>query len=222
MRAEQSDCSALLKPLLQIVQTHSSRTHPGGDILGKLTRPFRILWRRLTQQGPRVTGLWAADHAMRAISGANLRAVSQITSQLHVGGQYRHRGWSRMAARGITSVVNMRIEWDDNDAGIAPPRYLHLPTIDDHAPTLVQLLEGVQFIADEIERDGGVYIHCGAGVGRAAIMAAAYFVSTAMSPAQAWARIRVVRPFIKPTPAQIEQLQRFADQFSVGERENGQ
>jgi len=189
--------------------------------LGKLTKPFRILWRRLTQQGVRVTGLWAADHAMRAISGANLRAVSQITPQLHVGGQYRRRGWSRMAARGITAVVNMRIEWDDNDAGIAPPRYLHLPTIDDHAPTLEQLREGVQFIADEIERDGGVYIHCGAGVGRAAVMAAAYFVSAGMTPAQAWARIREVRPFIKPTPAQVEQLQRFADQFSVGERENG-
>ena len=190
--------------------------------MGKLTKPFRILWRRLTQQGLRVTALWAVDHAMRAISGVNLRAVSQITPQLHVGGQYRRRGWPRMAARGITAVVNMRDEWDDNDAGISPSRYLYLPTIDDHAPTLEQLSEGVQFITDEIEHGGGVYVHCGAGVGRAAIMAAAYFVSAGMTPDQAWARIRVVRPFIKPTQAQIEQLQRFANQFSMGERENGQ
>lgn len=195
------------------VLCYNATTHTflGRRFLKTLTKPFRILWYRLTHQGVRVTALWAADHLTRAITGANLRAVSQITPQLHVGGQYRRRGWPRMAARGITAVVNMRVEWDDNDAGIAPPRYLHLPTIDDHAPTLEQLDEGVRFIADEIARGGGVYTHCGAGVGRAAIMAAAYLVSTGLTPDQAWERIREVRPFIKPTPAQIEQLQRFAE-----------
>jgi len=180
--------------------------------LPSINKAFRILHRRLTQQGLRVTALWAADHLTRGVTGANLRCVSQITPQLHVGGQYRRRGWKRMVARGITAVVNMRIEWDDNDAGIAPPRYLHLPTIDDHAPSLEQLNDGVAFIAEEIAQGGGAYIHCGAGVGRAATMAAAYFVHTGMSPAEAWKYIREVRPFIKPTDAQIEQLERFAEQ----------
>jgi protein tyrosine phosphatase (PTP) superfamily phosphohydrolase (DUF442 family) len=182
----------------------------------KMTTGTRILWARLTQQGLRVTALWAADHAVRIITGANMRSVSQITPQLHVGGQYRRRGWPRLASRGITAVVNLRIEFDDNDAGIAPPRYLYLPTIDDHAPTLEQLRAGAAFMAEEIGRGGGVYVHCGSGIGRAPTMAAAYLVGAGLTPAQAWARIRAVRPFIRPKPAQVAQVERFARQRTVG------
>lgn len=175
-----------------------------------LVKGLRILWQRLTRQGPRVTALWAADHAVRLIIGAPIRRVTQITSHLYLGGQYRQRGWPRLASQGITAVVNMRVEFDDNDAGIAPQRYLYLPTVDDEAPSLEQLHKGVAFIAAEVAEGGGVYVHCGAGVGRAATMVAAYLVSTGLTPNQAWARIRAVRPFIRPTAAQVEQLGRFA------------
>ena len=178
--------------------------------LMKLKRGLTILWTRLTQQGVRVTALWAADHAVRIITGANIGRLSQITPELHVGGQYRRRGWPRMAARGITAVVNLRIEFDDASAGIAPAQYLYLPTVDDHAPSLEHLCEGVQFIADVVADGGSVYVHCGSGIGRAATMAAAYLTETGLTPEQAWDRIRDVRPFIRPTPVQIEQLDRFA------------
>lgn len=176
----------------------------------KLIKGLGILWQRLIHQGLRVTAWWAADHAMRIITGANIRRVSQITPQLHVGGQYRRRGWPRLEARGITAVVNMRIEFDDIDAGIAPPNYLHLPVLDDHAPTLEQLQTGVGFISDEIACSGAVYVHCGSGIGRAATMAAAYLISIGLSQEQAWAQIRAVRPFIRPTAAQLEQIERFS------------
>jgi hypothetical protein len=169
-----------------------------------------ILWSRLTRQGLRTTALWAADHGVRIVTGAPIRSVSQITPHLHVGGQYRRRGRPKLAARGITAVVNMRVEFDDNDAGIAPDRYLHLPTVDDEPPTLAQLSEGAAFIAEEVGRGGGVYVHCGAGVGRAATMAAAYLVSTGLTPDQAWARIQEVRPFVRPKPGQVAQVERFA------------
>jgi protein tyrosine phosphatase (PTP) superfamily phosphohydrolase (DUF442 family) len=179
---------------------------------GRAAKGLRILWERFTRQGVRVTALWAADHAVRIVAGAPIRSVSQITPHLHVGGQYRRRGWRRLAARGVTAVVNLRIEFDDNDAGIAPSRYLYLPTVDDAPSTLEQLRAGVDFIAQEIGRGRGVYVHCGAGVGRAATMAAAYLTSTGLSPEQAWARISKVRPFIRPKPAQIAQVERFAAQ----------
>ncbi|UCC61735.1 MAG: dual specificity protein phosphatase family protein, partial [Anaerolineae bacterium] len=115
-------------------------------------------------------------------------------------------------SQGITAVVNMRVEFDDNDDGIAPQRYLYLPTVDDQAPSLEQLHKGVAFIAAEVAEGGGVYVHCGAGVGRAATMVAAYLVSTGLKPDEAWARIRAVRPFIRPTAAQVKQLGRFADE----------
>jgi len=135
-----------------------------------------------------------------------------------VGGQYRRRGWPRLAARGITAVVNVRVEFDDNDAGIAPPRYLYLPAVDDEPPTLEQLRAGVTFIAEEIARGGGVYVHCGAGIGRAPAMVAAYLASTGLTPDQAWARIREVRPFIRPKPVQVAQVERFVGEQRVDSR----
>ncbi len=176
----------------------------------KINLRLDILWSRLTRQGLHTTALWAADHIVRIVTGAPIRSLSQVTPQLHVGGQYRRRGWPRLAARGITAVVNLRVEFDDNDAGIAPPHYLYLPTIDDDAPTLEQLREGVVFMKEEIARGGGVYVHCGAGVGRAPMMAAAYLVSTGLTPDQAWASIRAVRPFIRLKPVQVAQVERFA------------
>ena len=167
--------------------------------------------KRLTQQGVRVTTWWAADHAARILTGAPIRRVSQILPHLHVGGQYRKRGWPTLEARGITAVVNLRVEFDDAEAGIAPQRYLFLPTEDDHAPSLEALHTGVAFISGEIEGGGAVYIHCGSGIGRAATMAAAYLISTGLTGDEAWARMREARPFIRPTQPQLRQIGRFAD-----------
>jgi predicted protein tyrosine phosphatase len=170
-----------------------------------------ILWNRLIGQGIRVTTLWAGDHLVRIVTGAPMESVSQITPQLHVGGQYRLRGWEQLTARGVTAVVNLRIEFDDEAAGIAPHHYLYLPTVDDTPPSLEHLRTGVDFIAEEIGSGGGVYVHCGSGVGRAPTMAAAYLVSTGLAVDEAWARIRAVRPFIRPRPQQVAQVRRFAE-----------
>jgi predicted protein tyrosine phosphatase len=182
-------------------------------LLKKLVKNAGILWSRFTRQGLRVSLLWAADHAVRIITGAPIRVVSQVTPQLHVGGQYRRRGWPELAARGITAVVNLRTEFDDAAAGIAPQRYLHLPTVDDSPPALEQLRRGADFIAEEIARGGAVYVHCGAGVGRAPTLVAAYLVSAGLTPAEAWARIRAVRPFIRIKPEQAAQIERFATEM---------
>ena len=184
----------------------------------KLLRGLSILWRRLSEQGLRVTVWWAADHAVRILTGAPLRRVSEITPQVHVGGQYRRRGWPRMQARGITAVVNMRTEFDDGQAGIAPSRYLNLRVVDDQAPTLEQLYEGCDFIGEELAQGGIVYVHCGSGIGRAATMAAAYFMSTGETEQDAWALIRKARPFVRPTPPQLRQIQCFA--AAVADRES--
>lgn len=170
----------------------------------------KILWQRLTRQGLGTTAWWAADHLIRILTGVNIHRLSRITPGLHVGGQYRRRGIRRMQRRGITAIINMREEFDDEAAGIAFPRYLHLPTVDDQAPTLDHLGMGAAFIADEIEHGGQVYVHCGAGIGRAAIMAAAYLVTTGLSAEGAWAKITEARPFIRPTPVQMERLEEFA------------
>ncbi len=165
----------------------------------------------LLRTGPMALALRAADQIARIVSGAPVVLLSRVTPQLYVGGQYRKRGWNRMQRMGITAVVNMREARHDASAnGIGPERYLHLPTNDNTPPSLESLRAGAAFIADEIARGGVVYVHCGVGVGRAPTVAAAYLVRTGMSPAEALAAIRKVRPFVHPTPGQRRQLEAFA------------
>jgi predicted protein tyrosine phosphatase len=173
-------------------------------------KPVRILTGRIRDQGLRTTFLWALDHAVRIVGGAPIRALSQITPQIHLGGQHNRRGWKRLRARGVSAVVNMRVEYDDRAAGIASSRYLHLPTVDETAPSLEHLEQGVAFMVDVIADGGVVYVHCASGIGRAATLVAAYLVRQGDSPEGAWARIQAARPFVRPEANQIEQLARFA------------
>ena len=169
-----------------------------------------LAWSRLREQGPRATLLWVTEHAVRMATGAPRMRTSKIEPGIVVGGQYRRRGWRALQREGVTAVLNLREEFCDGAAGIAPANYLRLATPDDEAPTAEQMGEGVAFIERELERGGGVYIHCGAGVGRAPTMAAAYFVARGAAPDEAWARIRSVRPFIRPTTCQRGALEAWA------------
>jgi protein-tyrosine phosphatase len=109
----------------------------------------------------------------------------------------------------------MRSEFDDAVYGLGAKEYLWLPTDDDHAPTLDQLRQGVNFICEIIEGGGKVYVHCAGGVGRAPTMAAAYLVSTGLTPAEALALIRRSRPFINPTKAQLAALEEYASDHKL-------
>jgi protein tyrosine phosphatase (PTP) superfamily phosphohydrolase (DUF442 family) len=159
---------------------------------------------------------------VRLTTGAPPRNFSRITEHIHVGGQYTKAGWKRLQRRGITAVVNLRDEFDDAEADIAPPCYLFLPTVDDTPPSIAQLCQGVRFIRQEVQSGGQVYVHCMLGVGRSVTMVAAYLVATGMSPTTAWRTIRRRRPFIQPTVGQEARLVEFAAQkidFAVAPEE---
>jgi hypothetical protein len=168
------------------------------------------LGQQLRKQGIWITLIEAFDQITRLITGAPTRRFSQVTNNLFLGGQYQRRSWARLRSRGITSVVNMRGEYDESKQGFAPEYYCHLPTVDNHAPTLAHLRQGVDFIRQELDAGRKVYIHCWEGVGRAPTMTAAYLVSTGMKPSEAWAKIKTTRPFIRPSSAQIQQVDLFA------------
>lgn len=187
-----------------IATTEDARRGPG------FAKRFRHFWQQLFKQGLWLTLVESVEQITRLTTGAPTTRFSRLTPDVHVGGQHLRRGLPLLGQRGITAVVSLRGEYDDDAAGIAPPRYLYLPTVDNHAPPLAYLSQGAAFIQEEIKSGGRVYIHCWEGVGRAPTMAAAYLVSTGMTPAEAWVLIRRMRPFIRPTLAQIEQVERFA------------
>ena len=177
-----------------------------------------IIYRRLLEHGVRPTFLWIQDKILRRLLGFSPPHISQIQRHLFVGGQQRPHGLARMRALGIFAVVNMREEADDAERGIALDHYLWLPTTDDTPPTMADFARGADFITEQIEAGRGVYIHCAAGVGRAPSMAAAYLIRTGMTPDAAWKTIRQRRPFIRPTPPQIDALAAFGAAQSHNER----
>ena len=178
-------------------------------LLKLIRRGIRILVDRLRTQGVRTTLLWVYARGIPAVTGIPIIKYSRITPEIYVGPQYRRAGMRKLLRMGINGSVNMRIEFDDAAHGLALEHYCHLPTVDDHAPTLDDLRQGVAFIHKVITGGGKVYIHCGGGIGRAPTMAAAYFISQGLKFDEAVGLIVKARPFINMTPAQMEQLKRF-------------
>lgn len=184
------------------------------SIFGLLRKGWRVLTRRLRTQGLRTTLLWTYGRGIPSITGVPLLKFCQVTPQLYVGSQFNQVGKRMLEQQGINGCVNMRIERDDAAQGLALTHYLHLPTIDDDAPTIENLYKGVEFIEGLVQAGEKVYIHCGAGVGRAPTMAAAYLMAQGHTLGEALALIRKARPFITITPPQMEQLMEFEKRIS--------
>jgi protein-tyrosine phosphatase len=176
-----------------------------------LRKGLRILFFRLRHQGIGTTLQWLYDRGLPALTGVPVMRYSKVTPQIYVGPQIRIPGKRALMNDGIHTSVNMRIEFDDRSKGFDLPSHCHLPTVDDLAPSMEQLFQGVNFIQREVGAGGKVYIHCTGGIGRAPTMAAAYLISQGDSLEQALERIRTVRPFINLSDEQRRQLDRFAE-----------
>jgi protein-tyrosine phosphatase len=182
------------------------------QLVGAIRQGTDIIVGRLREQGLRPMGLWIRDHGLRRIQGMSPVDTSQVAPGLFVGGQHYRHGLPQMAALNISATLSLREEADDTVRGVALARHLWLPAVDDTPPTLDQLSRAVEFTRQSLSEGRGVYIHCTAGVGRAPTTAAAYLVSTGLTPAEAWALIRRTRPFIRPRSVQVDQVDRFYEE----------
>jgi hypothetical protein len=90
------------------------------------------------------------------------------------------------------------------------------------APSIDWLRQQVHFV-DEQRRAGlPVYIHCAAGVSRAAMVMAAYLMARdGCSRDQALARIRAKRPIIGPNPAFMQLLLVWEDTLAMQKARGG-
>jgi predicted protein tyrosine phosphatase len=177
-----------------------------------------ILINRLRTQGLRTTLIWLYGRGYPKLTGIPLARTSAVTPNLYIGGQYGRRGKRKLERMGVTGGVNMRMESDDAQHGLALAEYCHLPTPDDHAPTMEHLQEGVAFIQRVIDGGGKVYIHCAGGIGRAPTMAAAYLVTQGMALDDAITLIKQTRPFIRIMPPQMARLREFEQEAQAAAR----
>jgi len=146
------------------------------------------------------------DNIYRLIAGMPRLSRCQVTAHLFIGSQYNLLGLKKLKALGVTAIVNMRMHNTYNEAVHEGMKYLHLPTVDNTPPPLEVLIQGADFIDEEIRNKGVVYVHCRQGLGRGPTMAMAYLIKLSMTYKEAYDMVRKVRVFINPRPGQKKML----------------
>jgi len=94
-----------------------------------------------------------------------------------------------------------------NTAGLMS---VHVPVVDMEAPTQEQIDLGMSVIARANEKQLGVAVHCTAGLGRTGVILACYFIEKGLSPQNAIARVRRLRPGSVETEEQVAAIEEFA------------
>ena len=127
------------------------------------------------------------------------------TGNLYFGGQYNNNGLKKLKTLGVTAIVNMRSQMVHD----APRdfKYLHLPTPDNNPPCVDMLMQGAEFIDEEINSGGKVYINCLKGLGRGPTMVVAFLIKTGKSLDDAVAMVKRLNSDISLSPFQIMRLQ---------------
>ena len=103
----------------------------------------------------------------------------------------------------------LRRDWVD-EAGLL---VFHVPVIDMEAPTLEQLERCVSAINRANDRQMGVAVHCGAGLGRTGVVLACYLISKGLTASNAVAKVRRLRPGSIETDEQADAVFEFSRQW---------
>jgi hypothetical protein len=175
--------------------------HDREAIVASFRQPLGRIWLRVLARLME----WLTDLQPKQLN------YSDITPQIAVGGAFRKGQIKRLKHRGVTSVVDCRLEArDDAEAlGRSGIQFLHLPTLDRHGFTYEQLHEGVDWVLEHISNGGRAFLHCEHGVGRAPLMACAVLVGQGYSAPEALRIVRTARWQALPNDRQLAALMNF-------------
>lgn len=144
--------------------------------------------------------------------------LDRVESWLFVGGAVRPVDYPRLQALGITAVVDLRAERQDDAERLRALgiEYLNLPAPDHFAPRQAQLAEGARWMQERVEAGGSVYVHCQHGVGRAPLQALCLLVARGESPDAAYRKLRAARWQATLNDRQLAALAEFAGSSAAG------
>jgi protein-tyrosine phosphatase len=120
-----------------------------------------------------------------------------VTERIVVGGRISSKAdVDQLVAAGITHVVDMRAEFDDDTMNDSRITILWLPQVDDgEMRPAGQYRKGVQFAFQALSLPNTkVFSHCDAGLNRGPTMAYALLRAFGFPPSEAIARVRAARP----------------------------
>lgn len=146
--------------------------------------------------------------------------MSWVTPNLAVGGRILPEDIHRLAAAGVTRVVDTRSEHKDDEAALGKEQInlLYLPAPDTKPLTVEQLREGADWVNAQIADGGKVLIHCEHGVGRSVLLTAAVLVAQGMRAHDAITLVQRRRWQAAPNHRQMQRLQEFERSVRARER----
>ena len=142
--------------------------------------------------------------------------LTWITSRVALGGGiWNSEHMADVARAGITHIIDMQIEFDDTP--LAEPfgiQVLWNPTDDDFQPKEPELFQrGVDFAMQALEdQNAKVFIHCAAGVHRAAMMTLAILCSQGWELDKAMETISSRRPVVDFAEVYVNSVEKFLQQ----------
>ena len=119
-----------------------------------------------------------------------------------------------LAQAGVTHVLNMQQEFDDQPLGLAfGVKVLWNPTDDDFLPKPPELLRlGCEFALAALNDPGAkVYVHCAAGVHRAPMMTLAILCALDWPIDDAITLVVSKRPVVDFAEVYVDSVRRFVD-----------
>lgn len=127
---------------------------------------------------------------------AGIRKFEVVDDKVWRGAAPGREGYASLAARGVTTIVDLRAEEDLHvDEGYLERlglRYVPIPIRDGQTPSSSEV---ATFLRAVKTSEGKTFVHCGAGVGRTGAMAGSYLVSTGQAtPKEALQRNLAVGP----------------------------
>jgi len=153
--------------------------------------------------GPYLLGL---DVSRRYWFGRMPRPWDRVSPSLIIGRRLRAHETASLQAERIVAVIDLTAEHDAT-ASFREQPYLNLPVLDLTVPSRTQCRRAIEFIQAHSSR-GTVYIHCGLGYSRSAVIAAAWLLasSEAATIEDACAAVARARPGVKLGPSEIAAL----------------
>ena len=142
--------------------------------------------------------------------------MTWITARIALGGGiWNPENMAAVARTGVTHIIDMQIEFDDTPlAGPHGIDVLWNPTDDDFQLKPAELFQrGVDFAIDALRNeDARLFIHCAAGVHRAAMMTLAILCVEGWDMQDAMQTIVARRPVVDFADVYVESVERFLQQ----------